>query len=684
MVQILRDQARQYVSDQSGAIESAQNASEFKNFFGTFGKLFGAMSSVAQTAEAQNLKEKEDADTNMINTEIGAKPQTELLKWNVSRIEAGVDPNSEKYTQELYAKLDELYQPYIEQMESEKGRSFLQKQGLDTAERIRQSNIGQIAKNKKKAQAQAAFVNTAKNIGNDAREFGKLGDWEGFQEATKDDRSALIKYAKANGNPAAAEFAVDFSNIQNYLLGLSETDPETVVTMFDDKESLRKIVYNELEKTDTSLTDKQKEKAFNKLYEESGQKASGDEQLQAILPDKVLDTYTKHFVMAKKEEQLAIKERMKGLPKDSKVYKSLQSKLDEVQDQIDNPTESALSVLRADLGKTVLPAARKQIEENMLASKKAEEESVIDTYTMTLSPDKAVSFEARMALALGNQPAVEHLFNHSISDEEMHKVYNAYAEQDQNVLQNTTITFEGTQGMAKKMQDLIANQSDKKILQLKDAMEFLTELHKSGVTQDQYENAQNVLHTVVQDQVFGDMVNAVLEDNNRYFPDVPLIGYGSQDLVPAKNISDIGLPSTNLSMLDIDSVKNYLDKESLRITDTAMYMLAQVAQIPDQNVRATEMNKVSQYVNTEKTKAYDTAMKSYGLDMAKLRENKRNFGTAYTQLSTRVVVEYMGDDPYSGKPLFRQLDNYKAISEAKKRILEGLESSKTQKQEKAE
>ena len=58
MVQILRDQARQYVSDQSGAISSQQNAQEFQEFFSTIGKLFGGAADLAQTVEAQNLKEK--------------------------------------------------------------------------------------------------------------------------------------------------------------------------------------------------------------------------------------------------------------------------------------------------------------------------------------------------------------------------------------------------------------------------------------------------------------------------------------------------------------------------------------------------------------------------------------------------------------------------------------------------
>lgn len=682
MVQFIREQTRQYAADQSGAIETAQLAQNVKEW-GDVGQSVGSIAKSIQTQQAKDLKLQEEADEQMINTQIGSKAQTELLKWNVAQIEAGVDPNSDEYTQKLYAKKEELYQPYIDQMTSEKCRSFLQKQGLDTAEKIRQANIGKVAKNRQKAQARAAFVDTANNMKNEAREFGKIGDWEGFKEATEEDRNAMVKYAKANGNKEAAEFAIDSNNITNYLSGMAETDPETVVTILDDKETLKDIVYNELEKNNPNMTEKQKEKAFNELYEKSKQKESADEQLLAVLPDSVLNQYQKSFVAEKKAEEFDIKEKMRELPKDSKSYKSLQKRLEETQAQISDPKDSALSNLRSDLKKTVLPLAKEQLGKNRLMAQKIEEDNVIDTYTRVLNPDTSVSIEAQMALSLG-QPAVEQLFQHSISDEEMHRAYDAYAQAKTNVLKQDRVTFEGTQGMADKLYQFVADKKDNKIVQVKDALEFLTEAHNSAITQDQWEDANNIIYGALKDQVFGDMVASVLEDNNRYFPDMPRAFYGSADFVPAQNISDIGLPSTNLSTLDIDSVKNYMDNESVRISKTAMYMLGQAAQIPAGEDRTNAVNQVANYVATEKKKVYDNAMKTYGLDLAKLRENKRNYGQAFTQLSSRVVVEYMGDDPYSGKPLFRQLDNYKEISDARKRILDGLEASKQPKKGKEE
>ena len=198
MVDIIRPQTRNYAADQSAAIRQGQlakNIGEAADFMRGAANVYSAFQKGAEARQ----KELEDADTTMINTQIGTKPQTELLKWNVAQIEAGVDPNSEKYTQQLYAKRDELYQPYIDQMTSEKGRNYLQSQGLQTAERIRQSNIGKIAKNRQKAQAQVAFVDTVQNVNNDAKEFGKLGDWQAFKDATAEDTKALKKYAKANG-----------------------------------------------------------------------------------------------------------------------------------------------------------------------------------------------------------------------------------------------------------------------------------------------------------------------------------------------------------------------------------------------------------------------------------------------------------------------------------------------------
>ena len=156
-------------------------------------------------------------------------------------------------------------------------------------------------------------------------------------------------------------------------------------------------------------------------------------------------------------------------------------------------------------------------------------------------------------------------------------------------------------------------------------------------------------------------------------------------VLDAFNFNNASGVSFKLTVLvDIDSVKNYLDKETVRISKDAIAMLRKVAQMPNSEDRVAGVNQVSNFVANEKKKVYDNAMKTYGIDLAKLRENKRNFGQAFTTLGTMNPVEYMGDDPYSGKPLFRPLTDYQQIQNARKRILEGLEASKNQKGKKEE
>lgn len=682
MVQILRPQARNYSADKSEAIETgqiAQNISDWGNVLKSASNVYSAIQKdFVETPKA----EAEEADTNMINTQIGSKAQTELLKWNVAQIEAGVNPNSDEYTKQLYAKKEELYQPYIEQMQSEKGRAYLQKQGLDTAERIRQSNIGKIAKNRQKAQAQVAYADVLGNMQNDAREFGKLGDWEGFKEATAEDRKALVKYGKTNNIQGGSEFEIDKSNLENYLLGLAESDPETVVTMFDDQESLRKIVYDELSKTNPKMTDEDKEKTYQQMYEQSGQKLSGEEQLKSVLPESVFNQITDAFIKQKKVEQLNIKDQIKGVHKNSRAYNDLNNRLSEIQEQIDNPDESVINIIRQDLAKSVLPIAREQIGKNRLQQQKVEEANVKDTYTMLLNPNTSVSLQAQMALSLG-QPAVENLFQQSISDEEMHKAYDAYAQAKTNVLTRQYATFEATQGVADKMYKFLSNPSDNDIVMIKDAFELLAEMHKADLTQDQWEDLNNIMYGALRDRNFADVSSAVLENNNRYFPDIPVIfRLGSQDIAPQSAPEAAGLQSNVLHKSSLSAVKTYLDKESTRISKEAMAMLGKAAQLPTEETRTAAVNEVQNFVANEKRKVYDNAMKNYGINLEKLRENKRIFGQAFTQLGNRNTVEYMGDDPYSGEPLFRPLTDYTAIANARKSILEGLEATRTPSEEK--
>lgn len=682
MVEFIREKTRQYAADQSGAIRQgqlAQNVSEWNSVTQKAGNLAIDVGKQMLQDKKNKIRLQEEADEQMINTQIGSRAETELLKWNTAQIEAGVNPDTDEYTQKLYAKRDELYKPFVDQMTSEKGRATLEKQGLDTVEKIRRANIGKIASNRKKAQAQGAFFDVFKSLSDEAREYGRIGDWEGFNEATAEDQKAVAKYAEAHGLEDA-EFVFSMKNVENWLLGRAETEPEEVIGFFQDKDTLKQELFDDLAKKDPSfanISEKAKDKIFEDWYKDKGYEG----RLAEMLPEKQKTILSREYIKAKKTEQENIRQKMRGVDKDSKAYKAYENRIEEIQKDIDNPEQAVVDILSADVKKAILPIAKEQVKQNKLRAEKLAEDNAKGFYTMVLNPDKSVSLEAQMAGALGDLPSVENLFQHSVSDEEMKKVYDAYAEAKTDVLTRQHATFEATRSVSDKVYDFLQNSSDNDIVLMKDGLELLTEMHKGDLTQDQWQDLNNIMYGVFQDRAFGDMVSSVLEDNNRYFPDMPMALYGSQDLVPAQNISDIGLPSTNLSTLDIDAVRNYMDKESVRISKDAMAMLGKAAQLPTLEARADAVNEVSNYVATEKKKVYDNAMKTYGLDLAKLRENKRNFGQAFTQLASRVVVEYMGDDPYSGKPLFRQLDNYKEISDARKRILDGLEASKKGKEE---
>lgn len=293
MVQIIRDQMRNYTPDMSKANRLASEATtygEWANAFKKMGSIAGQIGQEQAKSEALAAKqqkeaeqaqklaqtEMENADTTMIDTQIGNMPQTELMRWNVEQIQAGVDPTTPEYSQKLIAKREEIYRPFIENMQTQKGRDKLMKQGLDTQERLRQSNLGKIAENRKKALAQAAFADSAKTQAQEARDFGKNGDWKGYQDASKDTRKAMADYIAAQAAAEAAKMqaagidpqaVIESQQLQAAQAKLDATKADAK-QMQADIDALRNKVYQDVEKVNPNASEKQKEKVFKDLYPE--------------------------------------------------------------------------------------------------------------------------------------------------------------------------------------------------------------------------------------------------------------------------------------------------------------------------------------------------------------------------------------------------------------------------------
>lgn len=675
MVQLLRDQMRNYEADQSGAIRTGQLAQNVQEW----GTVINKVGNIAKSYAADKVA----ADESMINTQIGETAKTDLMAWYTKQVQAGVDPTTEDFKNKLYAERDRIYQPLIDQMGTQKGREFLQKQALDAGERLRQDGLKKIGQLRKKAQAQAAYNKANNQMKTDAQEFGKLGDWDGFQEAIEPTRKAMLKYAKAQGGEAgeaAAALKMDTNNMINFLGGMAQEDPETVLTILDDKQSLKQIVFDRLDEAYPNMSAAEKEEKFKELYEKSGQKASADEQLSAIMTEPVREAFVKHYQNSVMAEKKDLQERLKSLPKGSRAYEDVKKQIEELQGKLDDPDAGAMELLRSELNRSpIRDMARKQLELNKLQAKKKEEETFVTSHVAAVSPDTMTRFEARSNLALQPmaQKRIEGFWNsEKVTPQGFKKLYDDYLEEDKNAIENMTTTYNGTDALAAAVNKALQGGDRPDVEKVADMFSALTELHKMpGITQDDFEHVENILHAGMLDNVFGDLSSKVIDNPDRLFPDTSWVTNIMNPMKTGRNISKdtLGLPA-NTRDTDIDTVTAYLQDNAIRIAKDSIAMLSEAAKLPDTASRQAAVQEVENYIAKEKQSCYDYAMKTFGIDLAKLREQKQKTGRAFTQIGWR-VKEYLGDDP-DGKPLFQDATDRELYNTVVKRIQDGIEASK--------
>ena len=639
MVQILRDQMRNYESDQSGAIRQkqlAQNVKEWGSVVQSVGKLYAGVKA-----------DQYAADKEMIDTQIGDTLSNDLLAWNNENIAKGIDPTTEEYKQQLYAKRDEIFQPYIDKMSSDKGRAAMQKMALDTGENIRKANIGKIAKNRTAAQAQAAFAATGKQYKNDAFQFGKLGDWDAFQESTKPQREAMIKFAKKKGGDAAAaetEYQLDYNGIINYLGGLAESDPDLVVNMLD-------------------------------------KEGTAYEQLKGLIPDKMLERFSDSHVKNLKEQKYQMQERLKTLPAGSKAHDALKKEIAALEDKINNPDEDAYGQIREALASVVLPEAKKNAEKAALARKQMEEKYEVDTFAATISPDAQERFNAKSNISnwFGRAKSyVKDLMGDKEAKTPMEKMKKAYYDMkdatkdvlkaDPEMQTNQKVLYQTSKASAEALNKALTEDDMPDVERLAYGFEAITEARRTpGMTEERMEKLQNIIHAGFYDKIFGSTVKDVLENPDKMFPDTSLL---TNIVNPMSYSSDMqlvmmGMPSKDIADTDIDTVQNYLQANAIRIIDTAIDMIDKAAQLPTTEARQAAMQEVENYVASEKDRVYNTAMKNYGIDLARLREEKKRTGRAFTQIGY-LVKEYLGDTP-DGVPIFESNMSHDMMNAIQKR-----------------
>ena len=669
-----------------------------------------------KTEQARLVNEQKafDASDKIVAADMAGRLENDLLRWNLEQ--RAKNPSyigtaeHEKRMRDEYARLSNMYGQGLGQA----GREEFTKKTQSTVNDFIGNDVKWAYKQKLKAGENSA-KNIAETMNKAARVYGANGDVDGFKEAHKQNRDNLAKYAKKmgmqNADKALAEF--DIKSATDYLKGLSETDPMSVIEALGDKETLIKSAKEVAQEDDTGDLGRalwgigkaarrfipggefidnyilQHPGDEEKWYKESGLEQSGREKFLEILPDDYKQMVADDYVKAAEAQMAELKQQQSRLAKGSHAYKSLTKQMNDLQATIDNPDDIVADVVRAKIKDTVLPEARKNLDLHKLANQELQQQQVVETYTMSMSPDKDVADAANFALALG-QPTAEKLFNMSITPEAMHKAWERYKENDNKVKFNTMVEFDATEAIADGLSKIRDYQDNNPLEVIKYALDIQADLGESAnMTESQKDNVQNILYTAVQDKAFGDVVSAVLSSENRYFPDtswysnifrradVPLYDYRNGLVAGGEEYDLQGLVSSNIGRQDIDNVQRYLKAETVRVTNDVMTLLALAAKEPDQNKRAEMAQEAGNYLASEKRRVYDTAMKSYGIDLQRLREVKKEKGHAYTQVGAQ-LKEYLGDDPSTGEPLWGDYWDSEQANFARKRILDGLKATESE------
>lgn len=649
------------------------------------------------TAEVQqNLKEAQtrlvneqkafDASDKIVAADMAGRLENDLLRWNLEQ--RAKNPNyigtaeHEKRMRDEYARLSNLYGQGL----GEAGREEFTKKTQSTVNDFIGNDV-KWAYQQKIKQGEESAKQIAETMNKAARLYGANGDAEGYKEAQQENSDKLKKYLKGAGvqNADAAMREFEYKSLVDYLKGRSETDPESVLKLFEDKDAIRKQVYEKLEAADPNMSEKAKEVAFQKVYQD----IASDEKLLDMVSDDMKQAYSDEYAKNANEEIANLKQQQRKLAKGSNAYKAVSKQINKLQESIDNPDEVVASALRKNIQDEVLPEARKNFELHKLAEKELAEQQEVQKWTMSLSPDKDVSNAANFAIAMGQETA-ESLFNMSITPEAMQKAWERYHENDEKVKFNTTVEFEATEAVADGLANIRNYQGNNPLEVIKYALDVQADLGESAnMTESQKDIVQNILYAAVQDKAFADVVSSVMSSENRYFPDtswysnifrradMPLYGYNQSTLASGKDYDMEGLVSSNIGRQDIDSVQRYLKNETVRVTNDVMGLLALAAQEPDANKRAEMAQDAAVYLANEKRRVYDTAMKSYGIDLERLRQVKQEKGHAYTQIGSQ-LKEYLGDDPSTGEPIWGDYWDSEQMNFARKRMLDGLKATESE------
>lgn len=449
MVDFIREQTRQYASDQSGAIRQEQLANNVKEW----NSVIQGAGSIAQSVEKQRQKElklQEEADQKIIDTQIGQQADIATQKIIQDEINKGtLNPNTPAGRSRIEEIAKEQHDQFAGLGTTESFKTKLETMQRRSAdEGLKRAYTAFDSKQKKKAEESLNYIDLYNS--QMAEEAGKNGDFDKYMSFTEKTTDPIVDYVVAHSaNKDKQKAANDWRVRQgtSYLIGMAQTNPVEAARIIgiQDKQAVEDLL-----KEENPKMSKKEIKRLTDSIMQSEQQAS-DEKLEKIFGEKVLNSYGEDEVNAREN-------------------------------------------LRADLQKALGRMVRKGIAQKELNAKQENYSYVANTYSNVLNPNPVISADASLSLENGVEQFSPDFINEAPKIKESLKVYQDNSEK---VKEEQFPTTEGTISSIKQIQAFALSDKQKPAEKIELALNTMNAIHEEPVTQGQYEEANNIIYNAL-------------------------------------------------------------------------------------------------------------------------------------------------------------------------------------------
>lgn len=671
MVQILRDQMRDYQADVSGAIRTgqvAQNVGEWNQVTQSAFKIGEAavkqrisdiMVKQAQEAGVQNELQKraEQADTNIINTQIGQQANIAAQRLVQKQLETGIDPNSARFKQFVEDTYSQQYAPYMEKMASEKGRLDLQEMLRKGADKSLEASYRWYDSEKQvKAREASAALQNARDW--EAKTFGRMNDIEGYKEGADKAKDVVVKHMVSQGVPEdQAKTIVSTRHGMSYIAGLVEGNPLEAAALLGADEEARDSVAKMIHEQNPVWNKEYIQKAVKEIYD--AKKEASNQQLDDIFG---ADTISAMADARKKD----LEQKLQNAAKGSQYYKDTKAEIERLD------KGGFYDDLREDLRSTFGGMIDKSVETAILENEKSKYFDGVDGLTDTMNPD-----EKQMFLAIKNIKSnrdfrkFKETFGDEIDEMRLKREFDKYAENSTKVKQDKYGDIKGTREMKKALLDVLADDGSTPAQRVFKAFVAQNKAYEAPITETERKNFNTVIYHAVKDKSFADVVEKTFSAPDTYYTD---LGWLASFQANNGSLSKT-LPSGSFK------AGRAIDAQTKQLYDNAFASVAAAATLPPEQ-RQEVMRNIEQALIDGKKKIYDNVVAGYGINLAQLDEQLKTRGQAKTVIGGIEQI-YTGRDG-NGNPTFEMPAFGIKGNEAREALLRRIGLLKTTSTKKAE